>query len=168
MGQSGAGPVPGKECGPCPEPLAQEGSGAGPEKSKACGSQGFRAVWTVECVTEEGKEETKIKRPCCAPGSPHVRRAACVSHFTGAQTEAALGPGLPKGGAGRCRGASRSLQVQPGWTRVGTSTSQRHLPGASAELLWLRLWAGHAAQRSPQQLPASLPTRAPKKTLHMF
>lgn len=60
MGQSGAGPVPGKECGPCPEPLVQEGSGAGPEKSKACGSQGFRAVWTVECVTEEGKEETKI------------------------------------------------------------------------------------------------------------
>ena len=55
-----AGPMPGEECGPRPEPLIQEGSGAGPEKAKACGSQGFRAVWTEECLTEERREETKI------------------------------------------------------------------------------------------------------------
>ena len=65
MGQSGTGPekggpVPGEECGPRPEPLVQEGNGAGPEKAKACGSQGFRAVWTAECLTEELREETKI------------------------------------------------------------------------------------------------------------
>lgn len=67
-----------------------------------------------------------------------------------------------------CKKASRGLQAWAGWTQDGMCAGQRDPPSGQCSALWLRLWARHRAQSSPQRLQASLLTRASKKTLYIL
>lgn len=84
--------------------------------------------------------------------------------------------GKPRPGSGSfCPGVDRkrkrafqSLQAGLGWTQAGMCTGRRHPPSGQRPALRLWLWAWQHAQPSPQQLQASLLTRASKKTLYIF
>lgn len=96
----------------------------------------------------------------------------------GGQSPPILQVGKPRSESGSfCPGVDQEFQkgisesaglAGLGWTQAGMCPGRRHSPSGPCPALRLWLWAWQHAQPSPQQLQASLLSRASKKTLYIF